>query len=223
MTQEAAPPPHGQSPGQTHVDFDAIDAYQRYKLMASLIVPRPIALVTSINADGVINAAPFSMFAMLGEDPPLVMISINRLADGMLKDTAANILETEEFVVHMADEAIAGQMHDCGQSLPPNESELDLVGFDAIASVSVRPPRIAQAPIAFECRLWEKIETESRYIFLGKILHLHARDGLIDTEMWRVNLQEYFPVGRFGASFYTRTRDRFALQGEARETAIDRI
>lgn len=208
---------------QTHVDFDAIGAYQRYKLMASLIVPRPIALVTTINADGVVNAAPFSMFAMLGEDPPLVMISINRLEDGALKDTAANILQSGEFVVHMADEAIAAQMHDCGQSLPPDQSELDLVGFDAVPSVSVRPPRIVQAPIAFECLLWEKIETESRFIFLGKILHLHAREGLIDTQLWRVNLQDYFPVGRFGASFYTRTRDRFALQGEARETAIDRI
>jgi flavin reductase (DIM6/NTAB) family NADH-FMN oxidoreductase RutF len=163
------------------------------------------------------------MFAMLGEDPPLVMISINRLEDGALKDTAANILQSGEFVVHMADEAIAGQMHDCGKPLPPEQSELDMVGFDAIPSVSVRPPRIVQAPIAFECQLWEKIETESRFIFLGKILHLHAREGLIDTQLWRVNLQDYFPVGRFGASFYTRTRDRFALQGEARETSIDRI
>lgn len=207
----------------THVDFDTIGAYQRYKLMASLIVPRPIALVTTVNAQGVVNAAPFSMFAMLGEDPPLVMISINRLQDGTLKDTAANILESQEFVVHMADEAIAAQMHDCGTTLPPEQSELDLVGFNAVPSTGVMPPRIVEAPIAFECRLWEKIETESRYIFLGKILHLHARNGLIDTELWRVNLQDYFPVGRFGASFYTRTRDRFALQGDARETAIDRI
>lgn len=219
MTQPVALEPER----QTHVDFDTIGAYQRYKLMASLIVPRPIALVTTVNADGVVNAAPFSMFAMLGEDPPLVMISINRLEGGALKDTAANILQSGEFVVHMADEAIAGQMHDCGQSLPPEQSELELVGFDAIPSVSVAPPRIAQAPIAFECLLWEKIETDSRFIFLGKILHLHAREGLIDTQLWRVNLQDYFPVGRFGASFYTRTRDRFALQGEARETAIDRI
>jgi flavin reductase (DIM6/NTAB) family NADH-FMN oxidoreductase RutF len=207
----------------THVDFDTIGAYQRYKLMASLIVPRPIALVTTVNAQGVVNAAPFSMFAMLGEDPPLVMISINRLDDGALKDTAANILESGEFVVHMADEAIAAQMHNCGTALPPEQSELDLVGFHAVPSTGVAPPRIAQAPIAFECRLWEQIETASRYIFLGRILHLHAREGLVDTELWRVNLQDYFPVGRFGASFYTRTRDRFALQGEARETAIDRI
>lgn len=207
----------------THVDFGALTAYQRYKLMASLIVPRPIALVTTLNSDGVVNAAPFSMFAMLGEDPPLVMISINRLPDGAIKDTSANILEHGDFVVHMADEAIAAQMHDCGTALPPERSELDLVGFTAAPSLSVRPPRIVEAPVAFECVLWEKIETESRFILFGRILHLHAREGLVDTVAWRVDLRDYFPVGRFGASFYTRTRDRFALQGEARETPIDRL
>ncbi|WP_336969395.1 flavin reductase family protein [Sphingobium aromaticiconvertens] len=210
---------------QTHVDFAAITAYQRYKLMASLIVPRPIALVTTVNAAGVVNAAPFSMFAMMGEDPPLVMISINRLTDGTLKDTAANILRSGEFVVHMTDEPITRQMHDCGTALPSDQSELDLVGFAAEPSLAITPPRIAQAPVAFECALWEKVETDSRYIFFGRILHMHARNGLIDTQAWRVNLQDYFPVGRFGASFYMKTRDRFALESgdDARVTEIDRI
>lgn len=84
----------------TEVDFDEITSYQRYKLMASLIVPRPIALVTTLGANGVVNAAPFSMFNMIGEDPPILMISINRLTDGRLKDTAANILHNGQFVVH---------------------------------------------------------------------------------------------------------------------------
>jgi flavin reductase (DIM6/NTAB) family NADH-FMN oxidoreductase RutF len=82
----------------TEVDFDQISSYERYKLMASLIVPRPIALVTSLGANGVVNAAPFSMFNMIGEDPPILMISINRLQDGQLKDTSANILHNGEFV-----------------------------------------------------------------------------------------------------------------------------
>ena len=88
----------------TEVDFGQISSYQRYKLMASLIVPRPIALVTTLGSNGVVNAAPFSMFNMVGEDPPIVMLSINRLKDGLLKDTAANILAHGEFVVHMTDE-----------------------------------------------------------------------------------------------------------------------
>ena len=111
------------------IDFGALTAYQRYKLMASLIVPRPIALVTTLSANGVANAAPFSMFNMVGEDPPIVMLSINRLKDGRLKDTAANILASGEFVVHISDEAMAAQMHACGESLPPDVSELDHFGL----------------------------------------------------------------------------------------------
>lgn len=212
----------------TEVNFDEITSYQRYKLMASLIVPRPIALVTTISASGVVNAAPFSMFNMIGEDPPILMISINRLADGKLKDTAANILHNGEFVVHMSDEPLAQKMHACGEAFPSNVSELDAVGLTPVASHTVAPPRIKESPIAFECVLHEKLETASRYVFIGRIKWLAARDGLIDTEAWRVNLREYRPIARFGASFYTRTEDRFALADRAgtapaQQTAIDQI
>ena len=207
------------------VDFAALTEYQRYKLMASLIVPRPIALVTTVNAEGVVNAAPFSMFNMMGEEPPIVMISVNRLKDGVLKDTSANILRTGEFVVHLPDEAIAEKMHQCGERLPPDQSELLRVGLTQVSSRMIAPPRIAEAPVAFECRLWERLETESRHIFIGRVLCLHARDALIDTETWRVRLQDYFPVARFGASFYIRTRDRFSLENSAlpSSTPIDEI
>lgn len=204
-------------------DFDVLTAHQRYKLMASLIVPRPIALVTSLGEDGTVNAAPFSLFNMLGEDPPIVMISINKRDDDSLKDTARNILRTDEFVVHLTDEPIAEQMHRCGDRLPPDESEVDAVGFTTVPSSAVAPPRIVEAPVAFECRLWERLETESRHILIGKVLRLHARDGLVDTERWRVRLQSYFPVGRFGASFYTRTRDRFAIDAADLEPARNPI
>ena len=193
------------------IDFSTIDAYQRYKLMASLIVPRPITLITTLGADGTVNAAPFSMFNMLGEDPPVVMVSVNRLKDGLLKDTAANILRTGEFVVHITDEAMAERMHACGDARPPAQSELAHAGLTAVPSSSVSPPRIAEAPVAFECVLHEKLETESRYVFIGRVLTLGVRDGLVDTERWRVRLQDFHPVGRFGASFYVRTSDRFAL------------
>jgi flavin reductase (DIM6/NTAB) family NADH-FMN oxidoreductase RutF len=166
------------------------------------------------------------MFNMLGEDPPIVVVSIDRLHDGRLKDTAANILANGDFVVHLADEAIADKMHGCGEAVPPHVSEIDLVGFSCTPSTTVSAPRIVEAPVAFECKLHEKLETESRYIFIGRVLCLHVRDGLVDTELWRVRLQEYFPVGRFGASFYVRTRERFAIEGqdhESRNTTIDEI
>ena len=195
----------------TEVDFVTIPAYQRYKLMASLIVPRPIALVTTLGSNGVVNAAPFSMFNMVGEDPPIVMLSINRLKDGWLKDTAANILAHGEFVVHMTDELMAEKMHACGDALPPDQSELDHVGLTPCPSITIKPPRIQEAPVAFECVLHEKLETESRYVFIGRVTWMAAREGLIDTQAWRVNLRHYHPVARFGASFYTKTRDRFTV------------
>jgi len=211
------------------IDFSAITEYQRYKLMASLIVPRPIALITTLSQDGVVNAAPFSMFNMLGEEPPIVMVSINRLQDGQLKHTAANIVRTGEFVVHLTDEAMAGQMHRCGERFPADVSELAEVGLSTAPSRHVKPPRIAEAPAAFECTLYELLETPSRQIFIGQVHWLHARDGLIDTELWRVRLQNYFPVARFGASFYINTRERFSLEAASAQaqpalsTSIDEI
>lgn len=216
----------------TEVDFESITAYQRYKLMASLIVPRPIALVTTLGADGTVNAAPFSMFNMMGEDPPVVMLSVNKLQDAAQKDTATNILRDREFVVHITDEAMAAAMHRCGDRLPPHHSELLHTGLTATASQSVKPPRIAEAPVAFECVLHETLETESRYVFIGRVQWLAVRDGLVDTEKWRVRLQEFFPVGRFGASFYVNCRDRFAIEAHeglaqprdgAASTAIDEM
>ncbi len=208
------------------IDFSQITAYQRYKLMASLIVPRPIALVTTQNDQGVVNAAPFSMFNMLGEDPPILMISVNKLQDHHLKDTSANILANGEFVVHIADEPMALQMHRCGETLPSSRSELDHVGLTTAPSQAVRPPRIAESPVAFECKLSETLETASRHIFIGEVLWLHAREDLIDTERYRVRLQNYFPVARFGASYYVRTRDRFSMEPEkeaAESNPIDEI
>ena len=211
------------------IDFGEITAYQRYKLMASLIVPRPIALITTVNAAGVVNAAPFSMFNMVGEDPPILMVSINRLHDGRLKDTAANILANGEFVVHLSDEAMADKMHGCGDALPHDQSELAHVGLTAVPSQSVAPPRIAEAPVAFECVLHETLETPSRYVFIGRVKWLSVREGLVDTATWRVRLQDYHPVGRFGASFYVKTNERFAIgdakssESETRSTPIDEI
>ncbi len=214
------------TPRTVQIDFSTITAYQRYKLMASLIVPRPIALVTTINASGVVNAAPFSMFNMLGEDPPILMISVNKLQDHHLKDTSANILANKEFVVHIADEPMAAQMHRCGETLPSSISELQVVGLTSAPSRAVRPPYIVEAPVAFECVLSEKLETASRHIFIGQVAWLHARDDLIDMERFRVRLQNYFPVARFGASYYIRTRDRFSMDPEvagAESNPIDEL
>nr|WP_241013995.1 flavin reductase family protein [Pandoraea nosoerga] len=179
--------------------------------MSSLIVPRPIALITTLSAGGTVNAAPFSMFNMLGEDPPIVMVSINRHDDGALKDTAVNIDRDGVFVVHLCDEAMALKMHRCGERLPSDVSELAEVGLTTTPSADVAPPRIAEAPVAFECTVWETLRSDSRRIFIGRVLRLHARDGLVDRKTCRIRLDDYAPVGRLGGGFYTKTRDRFTL------------
>ncbi|MBN4666724.1 flavin reductase family protein [Pandoraea nosoerga] len=193
------------------IDFGKLTPYERYKLMSSLIVPRPIALITTLSAGGTVNAAPFSMFNMLGEDPPIVMVSINRHDDGALKDTAVNIDRDGVFVVHLCDEAMALKMHRCGERLPSDVSELAEVGLTTTPSADVAPPRIAEAPVAFECTVWETLRSDSRRIFIGRVLRLHARDGLVDRKTCRIRLDDYAPVGRLGGGFYTKTRDRFTL------------
>ncbi len=195
----------------TEVDFRALSPALCYKLMINLIVPRPIALVTTVGADGVVNAAPFSVFNMVGEDPPMVMISINKLGGGAFKDTARNILATGEFVVHIVDEAAAVAMDATADPLPPDQSEIDHAGFTTAPSRLVQPPRIVEVPVAFECSRRETMESDSRYVFFGQILWLHARRGLVDTERWRVDFDRFHPIGRFGAGQYVRLRDRFEV------------
>ena len=195
------------------IDFGTIGEYERYKLMASLVVPRPIALVTTVDEQGVVNAAPFSMFCMLGEEPPLLLISLNRGIGTAQKDTARNIDANGQFVIHMVDEDLAEAADRCGERMPPGVSEIDALGLRLLPSRLVHPPTIESAPVAFECVLHEKLDTASREIYLGRVVSVHTRGDLIDTERWRVRLSDYFPVARFGASFYTTTRDRFSLAG----------
>lgn len=194
------------------LDFGLLTPEQCYKLLVNLIVPRPIALVTTIDAAGVVNAAPFSVFNMVGEDPPMVMVSINKLGGGAFKDTARNILANDEFVVHISDEASAARMDATAATLPPGESEIAHAGFSITPSRRVRPPRIVEVPVAFECSRLETMESASRYVFFGRILWLHVADGIVDTKKWRVDYSRFHPIGRFGAGQYVRLRDRFAIQ-----------
>ncbi|MEZ5650245.1 MAG: flavin reductase family protein [Burkholderiaceae bacterium] len=193
------------------IDFTTLTAQQCYKLMVNLVVPRPVALVTTLSPGGVVNAAPFSVFNMVGEDPPLVMVSINKLPGGAFKDTARNILAQREFVVHIADEATAIAMDATAAELPADVSEIDVAGFTVAPCIDVKPPRIVEVPVAFECTLHEIMESESRFVFFGRILRLHAREGLVDTETMHVDLHAFAPVGRFGAGQYVRLRDRFLV------------
>ena len=194
------------------LDFSQLSAAHRYKLLVGLVVPRPVALVSTLGQDGVVNAAPFSFFNVLGDDPPILIISIENKPDGEPKDTTRNILENHEFVVNLVDEALAGPMHGCSTAYPSGISELEQV-----PSRGVAPPRIKEAPVALECKLHQHIQIhEKRHLFIGEVLWLHTADGIIEPETLRVRLDDsggYFPIGRLYADRYTTVRDQFTLAG----------
>ena len=131
-----------------------------------------------------------------------------------MKHTPKNIRRTGTFVVNLVDEAIANGMHTSSAELPEDESELEAAGFTAVSSVDVTHPRVAEALVSLECRVYRRLEVgPAREIVLGEILRLHARDGVIDPQTHRVSEAVYRPVGRLFGSRYCTTRDRFDLPG----------
>ena len=187
---------------------------ERYKLLTGLVYPRPIALVSTYSANGVANCAPYSYFNAVCEEPMLVVLSFSARSDGAPKHSLANLLRTGEFVVNLVDEPIANGMHVSSAEVPESVSEFEQAGFTPAACRYVQHPRIAEAPASFECRLFQRIELgEVRDLILGEVIHLHARDGLIDPITKRISDSDYRPVGRLYGVRYCTTRQRFDLPG----------
>jgi flavin reductase (DIM6/NTAB) family NADH-FMN oxidoreductase RutF len=186
-----------------------VSHHERYKLLISFVLPRPIAWVTTSGPTGVANAAPFSFFNCFAEDPPLVMFAVNRRPDGRIKDTWANIERTGQFVVNLTDEPLAEKMHQSSGDFPPEIGEPNYLGLSLAPSVDVAPPRLAQAPWALECRTWQVINVkDDRQLVIGEGLRFHVRDDLWDPQAMRVYTEKYHPVGRMFADRYCRTDDR---------------
>ncbi|MDI4239441.1 flavin reductase family protein [Bradyrhizobium sp. 31Argb] len=181
---------------------------ERYKVLASFVLPRPIAWVTSTGPTGVVNAAPFSFFNVFCEDPPLCMFAVNLRPDGRVKDTLVNIERTGEFVVNMTDEPLAHAMHETSGDFPPDVGEPDYLGLKLAPSTSVAVPRLADAPWAMECKTWKIIDVNDRRLIMGEGIHFYIRDELWDREAMRVHMERYHPVGRMFADRYCRTDDR---------------
>ncbi len=193
--------------------FGDLERPARYKLLIGLVYPRPIALVSTMSACGVYNAAPFSFFNVLADEPPMVVLSFNRRSDGQLKDTVRNIRRTKAFVVNLVDEGMANAMLLTAQELPETESEFVAAGFTPAPSVMVKPPRILEAPASLECRLTRRLTFGSaREVVLGEVLYAHVREGLVDPATWRVS-ETYRPIGRLYGDRYCTTRQRFDLPG----------
>jgi len=186
-----------------------VSHYERYKLLISFVLPRPIAWVTSIGPDGVVNAAPFSFFNAFCEDPPLCMFAVNQRPDGRIKDTLINIQRTGEFVVNLTDEPLARAMHDSSGDFPPDIGEPGYLGLKLAPSTRVAVPRLADAPWAMECKVWKTMNVkDNRHLIMGEGVNFYIRDELWDPETMRVHMERYHPIGRMFADRYCRTDDR---------------
>jgi flavin reductase (DIM6/NTAB) family NADH-FMN oxidoreductase RutF len=184
-----------------------------YTILASLVTPRPIALVTTISADGKVNAAPFSFFNLLGANPPICAFAPGNRKDGTPKDTARNVRSTHEFVVNLVDEAIAEAMNQCAASLPFGESELTRAGLHAAPSSVVKPPRIVEAPASLECVEWGTLQIGGNRVVIGLIKRLHLRNELFDMQTKRVRTEKLLTIGRMASPhWYCKTSDRFEMK-----------
>jgi flavin reductase (DIM6/NTAB) family NADH-FMN oxidoreductase RutF len=193
-------------------DFTELSAAERYKLLGGLVVPRPIALVTSQNADGRVNAAPFSFFNAFAEEPPLIVLGLGMSPAGGAKDTTINIRDTGEFVVNLVDEPIAEAMNLCAIDFPPEISEIEVAALELLRSDAIGPPRIAQAPVSLECRRYVTLQpARERYLVIGEVVVAHVKDGIVDPATLRVDRDAYAPVGRLFGGGYVRTHDRFEM------------
>jgi len=195
--------------------LDEISAHERYKLLIGLVIPRPIAWISTWSANGVANCAPFSFFNVFSEDPPLCVIGINPRSDGAMKHSLKNIRRTGEFVVNLVDEATANAMHISSKEFPETVSEFEQAGLTPAPAKMVQHPRIAEAAASFECRLYRLLEISgTRQLVLGEMLLVHARDGVIDPHSKRISEEHYRPIGRLFADRYCTTRQRFNLPGD---------
>lgn len=187
-------------------------ADRAYPVLAALVTPRPIAWVTTLNEDSSVNAAPFSFFNVFGSEPPLVAFAPGDRDDGSPKDTARNVERSGEFVVNLVSPELVGPMVATAAPLAAGESEVLREGLATAPSTVVRPPRLRDAPAAFECLVHSVQRIGHNRLVLGIIQRVHVQDELIDPATLRIDLARHRPVGRMASpSWFCRTDDCFEL------------
>lgn len=188
------------------IETGDLSADAAYKLLTGCIVPRPIAWITTVSEEGVVNAAPFSAFTFLSNKPPLVGISIGRKR-GQLKDTARNIISTKEFVVNIGTEATLEMLHLSADEYAPEESEPDLLGIDLVKSRFVKAPRIACAPVSLECTLVQQhhFGDFDTCLYVGRVELFRVADEILDDG--KIDSVALRPVARLGGPVYAKLGD----------------
>jgi flavin reductase (DIM6/NTAB) family NADH-FMN oxidoreductase RutF len=196
--------------------------HEIYKLLTGIVVPRPVALVSTMDRDGVANLAPFSAFCQAGANPPAVLfcpalrVPAEAAAEpprDLRKDTLRNIEETGEFVVNTVSEAIAAAANAASAEVPPKVDEFQLAGLTPLASEAVRPPRVAESPAQMECKLLQVVYISrvpgAGVIVVGEVVRFHVREDLVED--FRIDPAGLDAVGRMAGNTWVRTRDRIEL------------
>lgn len=195
-----------------HLDFGELTPRQRYKLLIGSVVPRPIAFVTTVDAEGRVNAAPFSFFNCLSADPPIVALGIEYRDGRASKDTGRNIRLTDAFTVNIVSDAILEAMNVGAVPFDEGVDEVALAGLTPLPGVAVASPRIAESPAAFECRRFITLDIgHSREIVLGEVVGMHVRPDTIDLASFHIDPARLDAVGRMGGHGYVRTHETFDL------------
>ncbi|SHF13431.1 NADH-FMN oxidoreductase RutF, flavin reductase (DIM6/NTAB) family [Flavobacterium fontis] len=186
-----------------------------YKLLTGTIIPRPIGWISTVDAHGVNNLAPFSYFNLLGDDPPHVMFSTRR-DNNSNKDTLNNVLTTKQFVVNMVTEDVVEQMNATSDKLPPEIDEFEHAGLTPIPSLKVKPMRVKESPIHLECELVHHYFLEGHQqggacVLIGRVILMHYDDAVL-LDNYKINLENYKPVARLAGANYSKLGEQFAIK-----------
>ncbi|WNR47159.1 flavin reductase family protein [Paenibacillus roseipurpureus] len=185
-----------------------------YKLLIGSIIPRPIAFVTTLSKEGVLNAAPFSYFTIVTANPPMVAVSVQRKG-GVRKDTSRNAVDSGEFVVHISDESYIDAINQTAAALPPDESEVALAGLTPAPSSRLAVPGIAEASIRMECVLEQAIplggtaDAPAADLLIGRVVYMHIDDAIYEDG--HIDPQKLMPVSRLAGSSYAKLGEMFAI------------
>lgn len=197
------------------IDPELLEPSLRYKLLIGSVVPRPIAFVSSLSPQGAANLAPFSYFNAVGHIPLALMFSVSLKPDGSEKDTLRNVRPpseggTGEYVINLAIESYAHQVAECAEPLPYGESEFDYVNLSPAPSKVVKPPRVAESPVAFECRTLQIVPVGQFHVVIGQVVHLFVQDDVLGDRN-RIDSDKLGAIGRMAGYEYCRTGDRFEI------------
>ncbi|MET3287961.1 UNVERIFIED_CONTAM: flavin reductase (DIM6/NTAB) family NADH-FMN oxidoreductase RutF [Brevibacillus sp. OAP136] len=192
------------------INTSEINRQEKYKLLIGSVLPRPIAWITSVSEDGVVNAAPFSYFNVACIEPMMVSIAVIRKPGGAWKDTARNILETKEFVINMVDCHNVDAANQSSADYPPDVSEVDEIGLTKQPSAQVKAPRLAEARLHFECRLHQVVplgEPATSDLIIAEVVHVHVADELYYDG--KIDAKQFAPVSRLAGHSYATLGELF--------------